>query len=197
MYGPAMTSSKRQRAVATSTVLTLASAAAVLPRMRREFDDVGRLSLPTVAWMYSTYAAHAGTTTAALTRNEAPRRRAASRLARGLGYGLASAGAFLSIAGMSRFAGPAHISGMNDEQLAATGVYRWSRNPQYVGYVAFLTGLAAARLSLPAAALAAAAAGAFAWWVPAEERHLEQAYGESYWQYTKQVPRWLPVPAAA
>lgn len=197
MYGHAMATITERHALETIALLTFGSAFPLLTRMRREVDETGHLSASTVVWMYSTYTAHAATTAAALRQARPPRRRLASRLVTGVGCCVASAGVGLVAAGMSRFGGPRQVSGMNDDQLAASGVYRWSRNPQYVGYVALLIGLSTARRSPLAAVLAAGAAGAFAWWVPVEERHLRQTYGESYRQYTQQAPRWLPLPTAA
>ncbi|MDD7967787.1 methyltransferase family protein [Actinomycetospora lemnae] len=165
--------------------------AALLRRMRREFEAHGQLSTPTVAWMYGTYGVHAAATAVALRQSRPRGRTAGSRLATVAGYGLAAAGTAMFIAGMSRFTGAAQVSGMTDDQLAVGGAYRWSRNPQYVGYVAALGGLAGARRSVPAAGLAAGAAAAFAWWVPVEERHLAPVFGEAYQRYLARTPRWL------
>lgn len=171
-----------------------ASTVALLRRMRREFEADGQLSGPTVAWMYSTYAGHAGATAASLLGRRPRRRSARARMATVGGYALASAGAGMCVAGMRRFSSPAQISGMTDDQLTVTGVYRWTRNPQYLGYVAALAGLAWARQSIPAAALTAGAALAFASWVPIEERHLAPTFGDSYLRYLARTPRWLGRP---
>jgi protein-S-isoprenylcysteine O-methyltransferase Ste14 len=168
-----------------------ASTVALLRRMRRDFEVDGQLSAPTVSWMYSTYAGHAGATAACLLGRRPRRRSARARMATVGGYVLASAGAGMCVAGIRRFSGPAQVSGMTDDQLTVTGVYRLTRNPQYLGYIAALAGLACARQSLPAATLAAGAALAFAWWVPVEERHLAPTFGDSYRRYLARTPRWL------
>lgn len=182
--------------VVAAGVLATASGAtaALLRRMRREFEAYGQLSTPTVVWMYGAYGAHAAATAIALRQSRPTSRTVGSRLATVAGYGLGAAGTAMFIAGMSRFTGAAQISGMTDDRLAVGGVYRWSRNPQYVGYLAALGGLAGARRSVPAAALTAGAAAAFTWWVPVEERHLAPVFGEDYQSYLARTPRWLGTP---
>lgn len=141
--------------------------------------------------MYATYTTHAAATAALLVKGRGGRGTSRARAATLGGYALAVTGAALGVAGMCRFADTAHISGMADEWLATGGVYSWSRNPQYLGYVAALGGLAWARRSLPAAALAVGAAGAFAWWVRVEERHLSRVFGVPYRRYCARTSRWL------
>ncbi len=94
-------------------------------------------------------------------------------------------------AGMGRFAGPRQLSATRAGALVTSGVYRFSRNPQYAGYVLQLAGLALARRSAVAAALAAGPAAAFRWWVPVEERHLAREFGDTYRAYKARAPRWL------
>lgn len=76
--------------------------------------------------------------------------------------------------------------------LVTTGMHAWSRNPMYLGLVGVLVGHAAWRRSqwalLPAAA-------AWLWLdrvqVAAEERAMQERYGEVYRDYRERVPRWL------
>jgi len=92
-------------------------------------------------------------------------------------------------AGMRQFAGPGQVSGTNPGGLVTTGIYRISRNPQYIGYLLALSGLTLARRSKDAAALTLAVAAVYRWWIPIEERH---------WSNTS-VPgtaRTAPIPAA-
>jgi len=78
-------------------------------------------------------------------------------------------------------------------ELVAAGLYRWVRNPMYVGVVTTLLGHAlwfgSARLLLYAAAVATA----FHLFVTRyEEPALERRFGESYRRYRAAVPRWVP-----
>ena len=91
---------------------------------------------------------------------------------------------------MSRFASAAEVEGTRNDALATRGIYRYSRNPQYLGYVVALGGAAVGRRSLTAAGLTAAIAGAYALWVPVEEHQVEVLYGEDYRRYVREVRRW-------
>ena len=79
------------------------------------------------------------------------------------------------------------------QHLVITGLYRYSRNPMYVAYVAILLGLFLDRgeLSLVLYAVIWAAVEAN-WVVWREEPELRQRFGEEYVRYTQQVPRWIP-----
>lgn len=76
--------------------------------------------------------------------------------------------------------------------LVRSGVFRFSRNPIYLGMLLVLIGLAVA-LANP---LALALAAVFAAWmdrfqVRAEERALSRAFGREYREYSARVRRWL------
>lgn len=162
---------------------------ALLRRLRTELTTTERLSTPSVVWMDATYAAHATAVAVALTRRlgRLPLPRALA-LAGGVA---AVAGAGLAVAGMTRFAGAAQLHGTHTGTLITSGIYRYSRNPQYTSGVLLVTGLALARRSGVALALTAGMAAAFGWWVPVEEHHLERAFGDPYRRYLAQAPRWL------
>ena len=77
-------------------------------------------------------------------------------------------------------------------RLITTGLYRYTRNPMYLGMVLILSGFACSL-------------GTLAAWIPIpvfitiiqlrfilnEERFLTDIYGDEYLQYVKQVRRWL------
>jgi protein-S-isoprenylcysteine O-methyltransferase Ste14 len=79
------------------------------------------------------------------------------------------------------------------QQLVVRGLYRYTRNPMYVGVLATILGWAllfkAASLLLYALAVAACF---HLFVVLYEERHLLAAFGSQYRNYREQVPRWLP-----
>lgn len=185
-----MASPPRPAVLAGAAVLS--TAPALLRRMAQELDDDGRLTATTVAWMYATYAAHAGLYGLAVTRCPHPHP-PSTPVAVG-GAAVAAIGTLASVAGMRRFNDLAQLSGTHPGQLVAGGIYRLSRNPQYAGYVLFLIGTAVARRSAGGLALALTAAGMFAWWVPVEERHLERVFGEPYRTYRRSTSRWAGLP---
>jgi protein-S-isoprenylcysteine O-methyltransferase Ste14 len=166
--------------------------ALLLRRMRRELESTGQLSAPSTACMYGCYTAHA-TATAAAARERLGTLRIPAAPAAAVGGVLSAGGAGLCVAGMRRFAGFAQISGTDIGGLATGGIYRYTRNPQYAGYIGLLAGVGLARRSAAVLALASAAAVVFRWWVGVEERHLDHQFGDAYRHYRETVPRWLPV----
>jgi len=166
----------------------------LLHRMRRELLLDGRLSAPTATAMYGVYTAHALAVAVTARRRSLPLPGGATATSTALGAGAVAIGSGLVVAGMSRFVGPAQVSGTDSGELATGGVYRLSRNPQYAGYVLALAGLGLARRSGAVLMLAAGAGGVFAWWVPVEERALRPTFGAPYEHYLARTPRWLGRP---
>ncbi len=82
------------------------------------------------------------------------------------------------------------MEGTRAPALTTSGVYRWSRNPQYLGYLLTLTGAAVVRRSLTAMALTVAAGLVYVKWIPVEERQLATAHGEAYERYRAMTRRW-------
>jgi protein-S-isoprenylcysteine O-methyltransferase Ste14 len=78
------------------------------------------------------------------------------------------------------------------ERIVDQGIYRWVRNPMYLGHMIFLLGVALVLGSWVAAAV-------FVFHVPwfdararEDERHLAELFGEPYRDYCRRVKRWLP-----
>jgi protein-S-isoprenylcysteine O-methyltransferase Ste14 len=117
---------------------------------------------------------------------------------------VAAAGALLSICGTAavgdafvRFVRargtPAPVA--ETEVLVATGPYRYTRNPQYVGVITTVAGLGL-RWRSPAVLVYAGWLGiAFDAWVRGyEEPRLRHRFGDAYAAYTRTVPRWVRMP---
>ena len=76
--------------------------------------------------------------------------------------------------------------------VVASGPYRWSRNPMYVGLTAVYSGVALLRnaawplILLPVVLIAL-------WFlvIRREERYLTHAFGDQYTRYRQRVRRWL------
>ncbi len=78
--------------------------------------------------------------------------------------------------------------------LSTNGLYRFSRNPQFVGYGLFLIGFALAWWTpLVVVGLLGYAALAYAVTL-IEEEHLMRTYGASYREYCQRVPRYFGFP---
>ena len=83
------------------------------------------------------------------------------------------------------------------KHLVARGLYRYVRNPMYVGVLLVIFGQALCFASLPTLWYGLAAALFFHLFVMVyEEPTLHRQFGESYERYLKTVPRWIPKPGA-
>ncbi|MPZ72578.1 MAG: hypothetical protein GEU74_05000 [Nitriliruptorales bacterium] len=79
------------------------------------------------------------------------------------------------------------------ERVVTSGIYRWTRNPMYLGHQIFLAGVALATRSPLAVALFAVHVPWFDARARDDERALEAQFGATYDAYRRTVPRWLPV----
>lgn len=164
--------------------------AAVVYRMERDFHHHDALRPSTVAAMYATYAAHLGAFAWAATNRiwplPLPRRLAT------VGGGLTVAvGAGVMVAGMARFDSPAQLSGTETGTLHDRGIYRYTRNPQYLGAVLALAGASVVSRSGLAALLTTGVLATYWRWVPNEERVLRRTFGQDYDRYAATVHRWF------
>ena len=113
-----------------------------------------------------------------------------------LGLALVLAGLAVVVACFARFVSegrgtPAPVA--PTEQLVVGGIYRFVRNPMYVGVTAMIGGQALLFRS-PAAALWAAVflATTAAFVTLYEQPKLQEQFGESYERYRSAVPGWWP-----
>lgn len=78
------------------------------------------------------------------------------------------------------------------KEMVARGLYRYSRNPMYIGMLTVLLGEALLFRSWQMLAYAALMAAIFhSFVVFYEERTLQRRFGDSYITYRQSVPRWL------
>lgn len=76
--------------------------------------------------------------------------------------------------------------------LVIRGIYRYSRNPMYLGFLLLLAALACYLMSAAAMVLLPLFVMYMnRWQISPEERYLLQKFGAEYQAYTKQVRRWL------
>lgn len=159
-----------------------------LAQMARDVHEGGSLRRSTAAVMWVAYGSHAAFVGRALGHPDG-RLPVPPKLA-GAGWLAAIGGGALCVAGMRRFASPGEVEGTRHDALTNEGVYQWSRNPQYLGYILGLSGAALARRSLSAAAATALIAVVYSAWIPVEEDQLKQMYGQRYRDYLGQTKRW-------
>jgi len=109
---------------------------------------------------------------------------------------LAGAGAMLSFAGVVAFRQRrTTVNPFTPEQassLVATGIYRFSRNPMYLGFLLALAGCSVYLANLAAALLLPAfVAYMNRFQIQPEERALSERFGPQFANYAKAVRRWL------
>lgn len=161
----------------------------LLGAMARDLDHHGAIRPSTAIAMWAAYLTHAALTVRSMHRSAAPLPLPAG-VARLAGVSVAGAGVGLCIAGMRRFSGPQQLTGTQNQPLTTTGIYRRSRNPQYLGYLTALTGVSVARRSGLALGWTSVLAAAYAAWAPVEEEHLSSHFGQPYVDYVDRTHRW-------
>lgn len=169
------------------------AAASTLRHMIRELHRDGVLSRATATVLDGLYLAHL-VEVWRQSRTEQVRLPIPSSLARAVGGVAAALGASVIPAGMLRFPSEAQVNAQGDQELITDGIYRYSRHPQYLGWTLVLTGVAAARRSPRALALAGVYPVAVGIWLPHEEAHLAETFGEAYRNYRRHTPCWLGRP---
>lgn len=79
--------------------------------------------------------------------------------------------------------------------LVVRGLYKYTRNPMYLGALCVISGWAVLFHSLNIAIYAVCVATCFHLFVLFyEEPHLRRVFGPSYGQYCSKVRRWIPIP---
>jgi protein-S-isoprenylcysteine O-methyltransferase Ste14 len=78
------------------------------------------------------------------------------------------------------------------DRIIASGPYRFTRNPMYLGHLIFLSGLALTLWSWLGLILLVARAAWFHRRVLHDEARLDQIFGAEYAAYRSRVKRWIP-----
>lgn len=155
--------------------------------MEADYAHRGELRPGTAVAMYATYTAAFAWAATRRTWPLAISRRPAVIA----GAVTATGGAAVLVAGMARFDSASQLSGTDTGNLHDRGIYRYSRNPQYLGAVATLAGIATATRSGLAAVLTAGVLATYQRWIPSEERVLARTFGDDYDRYAATVHRWF------
>ncbi len=151
-------------------------------RARKEIEESRRLSVPTVMAVWIVYLGHAGVTAVSAALSIWP-----ARLPRWVSFPLGSTaivlGTVLLVLGIMTFRSFRRMNGRLTDRLITNGIYRYSRNPQNVGWGLALFGIAVIGESGFALILVLLFWTRFALYVPEEERQLEALFGEQYRDY--------------
>lgn len=101
-------------------------------------------------------------------------------------------GVFIYLAGIGILAVSAvSFAKPGQSGLNTGGIYRFSRNPMYVGYFLYYLGCAALAYSLPLLAALLVFQAAAHWIILSEERWCLQKFGEEYRRYMQRVRRYF------
>lgn len=79
-----------------------------------------------------------------------------------------------------------------DNRLATTGLYARMRHPQYVGFVAILTGFLLQWPTVLTLAMFPVLVFMYAWLARAEEREMAARFGAAWHAYAARTPRFIP-----
>ncbi|MGH3367816.1 MAG: methyltransferase family protein [Nocardioidaceae bacterium] len=171
-------------------VILTGAAATLLSRMRADFERHHRLRTSTTVMVYSGYAVHAATLGRLACRPVVALPIPAT-LGRIAGATSAATGAALLLAGADAFGSARQLSGTDPGELVTDGIYRRSRNPQYLAHLLTSTAVSLAGRSADGVALTAATAVVFNHWIRREEDNLRQVFGQPYRTYQDNTARWL------
>jgi protein-S-isoprenylcysteine O-methyltransferase Ste14 len=110
------------------------------------------------------------------------------------GAALAALGLAVTLGGARRFARlGTNIKTFNEPGVLVTdGLFRWSRNPMYLGFLLFLAGVAVLLgTTTPLLGPVLFAIAADRWYIAFEERAMQKKFGASYEDYMRKTRRWL------
>lgn len=108
-----------------------------------------------------------------------------------LGAVIAVTGVILCLASIIFFRSVPKVLCLETGQLTSRGPYRWSRNPQYIGWVLFLLGFALTDWSTWCLGALLVVIVSLHLLVLVEEEHLRRVFGKPYLDYCSRVPRYL------
>lgn len=164
--------------------------AVTLRRMIVEFRRDGALSVATAGVLDALYLAHAAAVTTASRRDHSVLQ-VPQPVAAALGIATVACGVGVMAAGMRQFPSVGQVNAIGDREFVTAGIYRYTRNPQYLGWSLVLAGVGLAHRSWRGMTLAAVYPAAIQVWLPHEERHLEDEFGLAYRRYRRRVRRWI------
>lgn len=175
--------------IVLSAVALIAGAVAIL-MAAQDFRNGTTFRASTAVAIYLGWSCHAAALAAAVLLDRY-RVDVAPFPAGAIGALLIGAGIALFVLGIERFQSFGQVTGTEVGSLVTSGVYSFSRNPQYAGWILVPIGVAVAARSPVSLILALAVVVAMRIWIPHEERHLEEQFGEDYRRYQEGVPRFL------
>ena len=108
-----------------------------------------------------------------------------------IGVLVALFGLVVCLIGIINFRSVSKVLCTDAGELTLSGPYRFSRNPQYVGWFLFLLGFAMNDWSLWCLSALVVVAISLHLLVLVEEEHLQDVFGEPYIDFCRKVPRYI------
>ena len=108
-----------------------------------------------------------------------------------LGIIISVAGLVICFGSIIVFGSITKVLCLDTGELTLAGPYRWSRNPQYVGWILFVLGFALTDWSYWCGVALVIVVGSLHLLVLIEEEHLQRVFGEPYLEFIRRVPRYL------
>ena len=153
--------------------------------MRRDYRRHGRLSWPGFAlltvWFFVPH----------LALDFAVRYGDAWGLRQLVGLGVMVLGAAILLTSVVSFRSVKKVFARAPGTLTDSGPYRWSRNPQYVGWFLFLLGFAVMGWTWRCWIALGMLVVALQILVLVEEEHLRRVFGAAYRAFCERIPRWV------
>ncbi len=113
------------------------------------------------------------------------------------GSTMTAVGLAVMMTGMFELRSMRRIFGMEISMVITTGIYKWSRNPQYVGWFMCLLGISLiGRSGLAFLFSAVLIIGIHLFVVLLEEPYLESVLGDEYRLYKLKTPRYIGIPGS-
>jgi protein-S-isoprenylcysteine O-methyltransferase Ste14 len=168
-------------------------AAVVGNRLARDYRGRRGASIQTVAFVWALTGVHFGLVVLAAIKSTwhfaLPK-----AVALGGGMALAGIGAVICLGAAYAFQSFQRLNFMDDTRLVTGGVYRWSRNPQLVGWTLVLGGVGLVRESAMVLFLALVGWVCCRLHLPTEEEHLRRVFGAAYEAYRCRTHRYFGRP---
>jgi protein-S-isoprenylcysteine O-methyltransferase Ste14 len=104
-------------------------------------------------------------------------------------------GIVIILAGVVEFRSLRRMSGLDISRLVTTGIYQWSRNPQYIGWFIWLLGISLmgrSGLAFLFTIVLIISMHFYTIWL--EEPYIERIFGEEYNLYRSRTARYIGMP---
>jgi protein-S-isoprenylcysteine O-methyltransferase Ste14 len=179
-------------------VVLFALGAVVEGRLKQEYRNRRDATITTAVWVWALSGVHfALVVVAAAWSTWHVRLPALVALAGGIL--LVSLGTVMCAAAAHAFRSFKRLNFLEHTRLVKEGIYRWSRNPQLVGWTLVLVGLGLLRGSAMVLFLTGLGWVSYRVHLPTEEEHLRRIFGDAYEAYQRRTHRYFgpPRPGAA